>query len=161
VLDALLAIDMGNQDDALDRLEDALATAAPWTLRRPFLAQPTELQPLLAQRLERGTAAPAFARDLLERLPGTAPTPTRAGTALIDPLTTANARSCATWQAAFPTERSHPNCTCRSTPSRATNARCLANSKPKTDATPSTGPACYSYYKTPVTAQSRCTKRSN
>jgi len=87
VLDTLLALAMGNQDDALDRLEDALGAAAPWTLRRPFLAQPTELQPLLAQRLERGTAAPAFARDLLERLPGTAPTTTKAGTALIDPLT--------------------------------------------------------------------------
>jgi LuxR family maltose regulon positive regulatory protein len=87
VLDTLLALAMGNQDDALDRLEDALAAAAPWTLRRPFLAHRTELQPLLAERLERGPVTPAFALDLLERLPGAAATATKAGRPLIDPLT--------------------------------------------------------------------------
>ena len=86
VLDTLLALATGNQDEALDRLEDALGTAAPLVLRRPFLTD-EQLQPLLAQRIERGTAAPAFALDLLNRTPGIAPTATEAQRALVDPLT--------------------------------------------------------------------------
>src|SRR6185312_16161784 len=59
VLDTLLALATGNQDQALDHLEDALGTAAPLGLRQPLLAE-ADLQPLLAQRIERGTVAPAF-----------------------------------------------------------------------------------------------------
>ncbi len=86
VLDTLLALATGNQDQALDHLEDALGTAAPLGLRRPLLAE-ADLQPLLAQRIERGTAAPAFALDLLERMPAVAPTMNEAKPALVDPLT--------------------------------------------------------------------------
>ena len=86
VLDTLLALATGNQDEALDRLEDALGTAAPWALRRLILAE-ADLQPLLAQRIERGTAAPAFALDVLERMPGVAPAVNEAKRALVDPLT--------------------------------------------------------------------------
>jgi LuxR family maltose regulon positive regulatory protein len=86
VLDTLLALATGNQDQALDHLEDALGTAAPLGLRRPLLAE-ADLQPLLAQRIERGTVAPAFALDLLERMPGVAPTMNEAKPALVDPLT--------------------------------------------------------------------------
>jgi LuxR family maltose regulon positive regulatory protein len=70
----------------LDRLEDALGTAAPWALRRLILAE-ADLQPLLAQRIERGTAAPPFALDVLERMPGVAPAVNEAKRALVDPLT--------------------------------------------------------------------------
>ena len=87
VLDTLLALAMGNQDQAADRLEDALAAAAPWALRRPFLAEAVDLRPLLAQRIERGTVAPAFALDLLERMAGATPTTNKARRALVDPLT--------------------------------------------------------------------------
>jgi LuxR family maltose regulon positive regulatory protein len=86
VLDTLLALATGHQDQALDHLEEALGTAAPLALRRPLLAE-ADLQPLLPQRIERGTAAPAFALDLLERMPGVAPTVNEAKPALVDPLT--------------------------------------------------------------------------
>ena len=70
----------------MDHLEDALGTAALLGLRRPLLAE-ADLQPLLAQRIERGTAAPAFALDLLERMPVVAATMNEAKPALVDPLT--------------------------------------------------------------------------
>src|SRR4051794_33536116 len=54
----------GNEDGALERLEDALLAAAPFGLRGPFLAEP-ELAVPLARLVERGTAAPAFALDLM------------------------------------------------------------------------------------------------
>jgi LuxR family maltose regulon positive regulatory protein len=84
LLDTLLGSASGDETIAMDRLEDALAAAAPWSLRRPFLTGVPELRDLLDRRIERGTLAPAFALDLLER--------TTAGTgrsrrALVDPLT--------------------------------------------------------------------------
>ncbi|WP_433787847.1 LuxR C-terminal-related transcriptional regulator [Actinomycetospora sp. CA-101289] len=81
VVGALLADEAGDEDRAADLLEDALVAAAPHGLRRPFLAEP-DLAPLLARRLERGTAAGGFALELLGR-----PTPTRDTAGVVDPLT--------------------------------------------------------------------------
>ncbi|HWN26361.1 MAG TPA: LuxR C-terminal-related transcriptional regulator, partial [Actinomycetospora sp.] len=86
VVGALLASASGDEDRAADLLEDALVAAAPCGLRRPFLAEP-DLAPLLAQRLERGTAAGEFALDVLGRLtstPGPAGAERRGA---VDPLT--------------------------------------------------------------------------
>jgi LuxR family transcriptional regulator, maltose regulon positive regulatory protein len=60
VLDALLAVAVGDEDLATDHLEDALAAAAPWTLRRPFLVEEGLLRPLLERRIERGSAMPGI-----------------------------------------------------------------------------------------------------
>jgi LuxR family transcriptional regulator, maltose regulon positive regulatory protein len=87
VLDTLLAVAGGDEDRAVDRLEDALVAAVPWSLRRPFLADSGTLRPLLERRIERGSAVPEFALDLLERVSdGSAAVP-EIRRALIDPLT--------------------------------------------------------------------------
>ena len=76
VLDALLAAAAGHEHRATDHLENALATAAPWTLRRPFLAEAGPLRPLLERRIETGTTVPGFALELLERTSGESPADT-------------------------------------------------------------------------------------
>ena len=68
-------------------IEDALAAAAPWSLRRPFLAEAGALRPLLERRIESGSAVPGFALDLLERMSGGSPAAAEVRRALIDPLT--------------------------------------------------------------------------
>lgn len=55
---------------ALQLLEDPLLVAAPVGMRRPFLMEAAGLQTLLADRIEAGTAVPAFAVDLLSRMSG-------------------------------------------------------------------------------------------
>ena len=87
VLDALLAAAAGHEHRATDHLENALATAAPWTLRRPFLAEAGPLRPLLERRIETGTAVPGFALELLERTSDESPADTEARRTFIDPLT--------------------------------------------------------------------------
>ena len=87
VLDALLATAAGHEHRATDHLENALATAAPWTLRRPFLAEAAPLRPLLERRIETGTAVPGFrartARTDIRRVRGRH----EARRTFIDPLT--------------------------------------------------------------------------
>ncbi|GAA4814617.1 LuxR C-terminal-related transcriptional regulator [Actinomycetospora chlora] len=88
VVAALAAERGGTPDRALDLLEDALLAAAPFGLRRPFLAEPA-LADLLRRRVDRGSGAATFAVDLLERLTGTL-TGTLPGTsraAPVEPLT--------------------------------------------------------------------------
>jgi LuxR family transcriptional regulator, maltose regulon positive regulatory protein len=86
VLDALLATETGDEDRAMDHIEDALAAAAPWMLRRPFLAEGDLLRPLLERRTERGSAVPGFALELVDRMSsGSADAELRR--ALVDPLT--------------------------------------------------------------------------
>lgn len=68
LLDALLAAAADDPDRARDRCEDALVAALPCGLRGPFLAEGTDLRPVLQACLERGTAAPGFVLDLLGRL---------------------------------------------------------------------------------------------
>ena len=87
VLDALLALATGEERGALDRIEDALAAAAPWSLRGPFLAEAPHLRAVLEERIERGSVAPAFALDLLERMSAPFAARGAAQRALIDPLT--------------------------------------------------------------------------
>jgi LuxR family maltose regulon positive regulatory protein len=87
VLDALLAAAAGHEHRATDHLENALATAAPWTLRRPFLAEAGVLRPLLERRIETGTAVPGFALELLERTSDESGADTEARRTFIDPLT--------------------------------------------------------------------------
>jgi LuxR family maltose regulon positive regulatory protein len=87
VLDALLAAAAGHEHRASDHLENALVTAAPWMLRRPFLAEAGPLRPLLERRTETGTAVPEFALELLERTSAGSPADTTARHRLIDPLT--------------------------------------------------------------------------
>ena len=87
VLDALLALATGEERGALDRIEDALAAAAPWSLRGPFLAESPHLRAVLEERIERGSVAPAFALDLLERMSAPSAARGAAQRALIDPLT--------------------------------------------------------------------------
>jgi LuxR family maltose regulon positive regulatory protein len=55
---------------ALSRLDDALCAAAPLGMRRPFLVRGAELRDLLSARIEAGTAASAFALDLVRRMSG-------------------------------------------------------------------------------------------
>jgi LuxR family maltose regulon positive regulatory protein len=86
LLDARLALEEADDDTALERIECALATAAAWGLRRPFLVDEIELHGLLEWRIERGTVAPAFALELLERTPWAAAVDS--GSPPIDPLTT-------------------------------------------------------------------------
>jgi LuxR family maltose regulon positive regulatory protein len=86
VLDALLATETGDEYRAIDHIEDALADAAPWMLRRPFLAEGDLLRPLLERRIEHGSAVPGFALELLDRMSnGQADAEPRR--ALVDPLT--------------------------------------------------------------------------
>jgi LuxR family maltose regulon positive regulatory protein len=77
----LLAAGEGDEDRALELLEDALLAAAPFALRRPFLAG-ADLANLLARRLEHGSAASEFALDLLGRW-----SPAGQRRAFVDPLT--------------------------------------------------------------------------
>ena len=81
VAGALLAAAEGDEDRALELLDEALLAAAPFALRRPFLAGPA-LVDLLARRLERGSAASEFAVDLLGRW-----SPDGERRAFVDPLT--------------------------------------------------------------------------
>lgn len=59
-----------DQGAALQLLEDALLTAAPLGLRRPFRVEASGLRTLLGKRIEAGTAVAAFAVDLLRRMSG-------------------------------------------------------------------------------------------
>jgi LuxR family maltose regulon positive regulatory protein len=86
VLDALLAAAAGEEDRAGEHLEDALTAAMPSTLRRPFLAE-EDLRPLLERRIERGSAVPEFALDLLDRMSGAAVADVELRRPLTDPLT--------------------------------------------------------------------------
>jgi LuxR family maltose regulon positive regulatory protein len=87
LLDARLAMAAGDDETALAEMESALACAAVWGLRRPFLVDETELPALLERRIERGTVAPSFALDLLERASGTSTVDGSPASALVDPLT--------------------------------------------------------------------------
>jgi LuxR family maltose regulon positive regulatory protein len=84
---ALTALAAGDEEAALTCFEDALLPAASIALRRPFLAENPELRDLLQLRVERGTAAPAFAVDLLQRMSGAPADELAARRALVDPLT--------------------------------------------------------------------------
>jgi LuxR family transcriptional regulator, maltose regulon positive regulatory protein len=85
VVAALAAEQAGEQERATALLEDALLAAAPFGLRRPFLAE-TALTAVLRRRIDLGSGAAAFATDLLERITG--PTETRVRRrALAEPLT--------------------------------------------------------------------------
>jgi LuxR family maltose regulon positive regulatory protein len=84
---ALGALAVDDQDSALTRLEDALLGAASVALRRPFLAEGPELRDLLRLRVERGTASPQFAVNLLQRMSGAPTDELAARRALVDPLT--------------------------------------------------------------------------
>lgn len=86
LLDTALATASEDEETALDRLEDALAAAAPWYLRGPFRSEVLDLRPLLERRLEQGTVAPVFTVDLLARLSGT-PVPLTGPSVLTEPLT--------------------------------------------------------------------------
>ena len=77
---------IGDIDLALDRIEDALLAAAPQRLRRPFLDVGTDLERLLAARVERGSEVAPFAVDLAHRMRGQEPRP--AAAVLVEPLTT-------------------------------------------------------------------------
>lgn len=85
IVGALLARTAGDLERALTLVEDALLAAAPFGLRRPFLAEP-DLTDLLARRVERGSAAVGFTLGLLGRMTGT-PGGTDGQTPLSDPLT--------------------------------------------------------------------------
>ena len=87
LLDTLLAIARGEQHNALSCLEDALTAAAPWRLRRVFLAEAPELRTRLTQRIEHGTVVPAFALDLLRRMSAAPLSQLDAKRAQIEPLT--------------------------------------------------------------------------
>jgi LuxR family maltose regulon positive regulatory protein len=87
LVDTLAAVAEGAEERALGRLEEALLSAAPHGLRRPFLADAVDLQPRLQQRVERGTAVTGFAVDLLQRMAGDTVDELAARRALIDPLT--------------------------------------------------------------------------
>ncbi|MGD9528113.1 MAG: LuxR C-terminal-related transcriptional regulator [Pseudonocardia sp.] len=84
---ALAALTADDEATALNCLEEALLPAASIALRRPFLGENPELRDLLQLRVQRGTAAPAFAVDLLERMSGAPADELAARRALVDPLT--------------------------------------------------------------------------
>ena len=84
---ALAALRSGADETALDRVEDALRVAAPVALRRPFLTDAADLRDLLQRRVERGSAAAAFAVDLLQRMSGAPTDELAARRPLVDPLT--------------------------------------------------------------------------
>jgi LuxR family maltose regulon positive regulatory protein len=69
---------------ALTRLDAALIAAAPLGMRRPFLVPLTALRELISARIEAGTAASAFAVDLVRRMSGHHSRPT---ITLTEPLT--------------------------------------------------------------------------
>ncbi len=87
VLDALLAAAAGDEDRATDHIEDALTAAVPWTLRRPFLAEEGLLRPLLERRIERGSAVPGFALELLARMTDGSGGAAELRPPLVEPLT--------------------------------------------------------------------------
>jgi LuxR family transcriptional regulator, maltose regulon positive regulatory protein len=87
VVGALVAAARDDEGLALDRLEDALLTAAPRALRQPFLNEGSKMSGLLQRRLARGTAATTFALDLMQQMSGAAADPITVSRALIDPLT--------------------------------------------------------------------------
>ena len=86
VVGALVAAARDDEQRALDRLEEALLSAAPHGLRRPFLTEASGVSGLLQRRLDRGTAATSFALDLLQRM-SSAVDPLDARRTLVDPLT--------------------------------------------------------------------------
>ncbi len=69
---------------ALTRLDAALLAAAPLGMRRPFLVPAAALRDLISARIEAGTAAAAFAVDLVRRMSGHHSPPT---ITLTEPLT--------------------------------------------------------------------------
>jgi LuxR family maltose regulon positive regulatory protein len=69
---------------ALTQLDAALLAAAPLGVRRPFLVPLAALRELINARIEAGTAAAAFAVDLVRRISGHHGRPT---IALPEPLT--------------------------------------------------------------------------
>ena len=87
LLDTALALTADDEETALDRIEEALAVAGPWSLRRPFLGAVPDLAGLLERRVQRGTVVPGFAVDLLERMSGEPVVAPEARRALVDPLT--------------------------------------------------------------------------
>jgi LuxR family maltose regulon positive regulatory protein len=86
VVAAVAAAAAGDHQGASDHLGDAVLAAAPFGLRSPFLAEP-DLAPALATRVERGTAAPAFALDLIGRMTGVDADGTRERPVVVEPLT--------------------------------------------------------------------------
>ena len=87
LVDAISALANGAEEQALVCLENALLTAAPNGLRRPFLTDADELRALLHERVARGSAVTAFALDVLQRMPGGIVDDVAARRALVDPLT--------------------------------------------------------------------------
>ncbi|SDC23908.1 LuxR family transcriptional regulator, maltose regulon positive regulatory protein [Sanguibacter gelidistatuariae] len=69
VVDTLLATADGDRDGGHQLLEDALASAEPDDVRRPFTDRCQELLPLLAEHLAWGTEHAAFTIALLDHLP--------------------------------------------------------------------------------------------
>ena len=86
ILRTLIAAER-DQGAALQLLEDALLTAAPLGMRRPFLIEAAGLHTLLDQRIEAGTAVAAFAVDLLRRMSGQHDRPLPAPASLAEALT--------------------------------------------------------------------------
>lgn len=86
VLATLAAERDGAPQRATAVLEDVLLTAAPTSLRRPFLAEPG-LADVLRRRVDQGSGAAGFAVDLLERLTGTPAEHGAARLPLAEPLT--------------------------------------------------------------------------
>jgi LuxR family maltose regulon positive regulatory protein len=87
LVEALQASAGGALEHGLEPLEEALFAAAPSRLRRPFLVHATELRSLLRRRVERGSAVPAFALDLLERMSGRGGGEPTAPRTVLEPLT--------------------------------------------------------------------------
>jgi LuxR family maltose regulon positive regulatory protein len=87
LVEALVACRSGDAERALERLEEALLAAAPSRLRRPFLGGAAELCTLLLRRIERGSAVPAFAMDLVQRMSGTGVDELAVRRAVVEPLT--------------------------------------------------------------------------
>ncbi len=86
IVAALAAAATGDDDGALEHLEEALLAAAPFGLRGPFLAEP-ELALPMARLVERGSAAPAFALDLIGRLSGVDSDESGSHHIIVEPLT--------------------------------------------------------------------------
>jgi LuxR family maltose regulon positive regulatory protein len=87
LLEALSASGAGAAERGLARLEEALLAAAPSRMRRPFLVEEANLRVLLQQRIEQGSAVPAFAIDLLQRMSGSGIDELAVRRAVFDPLT--------------------------------------------------------------------------
>ena len=66
VLRCLALADLGQQEQAHEALESALAAAAPSGLLRPFLAWPDRLRPILSAHVDRGTTQPELLAQLIE-----------------------------------------------------------------------------------------------